>query len=48
MTRGGFATDRVAYGGGSSVILRRTRGGIGTPVTGTPSTIAAAGRRTTD
>ena len=26
MTRGGFATDRVAYSGGSSVILRRTRG----------------------
>src|SRR5262249_57155784 len=26
ITRGGFDADRVAYGGGSSVILRRTKG----------------------
>src|SRR4029453_3493264 len=26
ITRGGFDTDRVAYGGGRSVILRRTNG----------------------
>jgi hypothetical protein len=26
ITRGGFDADRVAYGGGSAVILRRTKG----------------------